>query len=61
MIAGGAWEAEADFRDEGSKFSLGLLAIPFGGPCAGYGLLLTEPAREAAAAEGYFEGLASRI
>jgi len=62
-IAGGAWEVEADFRDEGAKFSLGLLAIPFGGPCAGYGLLLTEPAREdeAEAAEGYFEGLASRV
>jgi transcriptional regulator with XRE-family HTH domain len=58
-MATGAWEIEADFEDAGTSFSLELLAIPFGGPCAGYGLLLTEPIDEAHAerAAAYFTGL----
>jgi len=58
----GAWEVAADFEDEGATFSLSLLAIPFGGPCAGYGLLLTEPVDDAhiVGATDYFEGLTAR-
>lgn len=58
----GAWEITADFADCGTAFSLELLAIPFGGPCAGYGLLLTTPVDEAHGkrARVYFEALMSR-
>ena len=59
----GAWEVTADFEDGGPGFSLSLLAIPFGGPCAGYGLLLTEPidAANAEVAAEYFTGLIERL
>lgn len=55
----GAWEVIAEFDDLGHAFSLALLAIPFGGPCAGYGLLLSEPVDEehAERATAYFDRL----
>ena len=58
----GAWEITADFADCGTAFSLELLAIPFGGPCAGYSLLLTNPVADAHAkrARVYFETLMGR-
>jgi len=58
----GAWETNADFEDLGLDFTLELLAIPFAGPCAGYGLLLMTPVDEdhAERASEYFEGLMRR-
>lgn len=55
----GAWSVPACFHDRGHRFALDLLAIPFGGPCAGYGLLLTSPVDETSDAEAraYFEEL----
>ena len=59
----GAWEIAADFEDQGVCFTLELLAIPFGGPCAGYGLLLTNPVDEehAVRASAYFSRLINRL
>lgn len=59
----GAWAVPACFEDRGHRFALELLAIPFGGPCVGYGLLLTTPADEAseAPARSYFEGLMDEL
>ena len=59
---GGAWEIAAEFVDQGFAFTLELLAIPFAGPCAGYGLLLSSPADDAQvdAANDYFSGLIER-
>ena len=58
----GAWEITAEFEDLGSAFTLELLAIPFAGPCAGYGLLLMTPVDpdHAERAHAYFEGLMHR-
>ena len=55
----GAWAVPARFDDLGHVFELELLAIPFGGPCTGYGLLLTSPVDEASEAAGraYFEAI----
>lgn len=55
----GASEVIAEFDDLGHAFSLALVAIPFGGPCAGYGLLLSERIDEehAARAAAYFRAL----
>ena len=60
--SGGAWEISAEFVDEGAAFTLELLAIPFAGPCAGYGLLLSGPAAhsDVDAADEYFSGLIER-
>lgn len=57
--AAGAWEVVAQFADGEERFALELLALPFGGPCAGYGLLLTNPASEAdvESATRYFDRL----
>lgn len=58
----GAWETTADFEDLGLDFTLELLAIPFAGPCSGYGLLLMTPVDESHAerAREYFDRLMSR-
>lgn len=61
--AHGAWAVPACFDDRGRRFALELLAIPFGGPCVGYGLLLTTPAdaESEGEARAYFEALMSGI
>jgi len=58
-LTSGAWEVVGHFADRGEQFAMELLALPFGGPCAGFGLLLTNPASEAdeQSARRYFAGL----
>ncbi len=55
----GAWAVPACFEDRNHRFALELLAIPFGGPCVGFGLLLTSPVDERSDTEAraYFESL----
>ena len=55
----GAWQVDLDFDDLGHRFTLELLAIPFGGPCVGYGMQITTPTdpHSEQEARAYFEGL----